>query len=164
MTTFFAVPPEQAIATSLLAWVFSYLPTVAVGRRVYDLSRAVPEGSQGSNSGIKSMKCPFCGHLHDKVVDSRESKEGDAIRRRRQCLDASAGSRATNASTKSRTWSSRRTAAASDSTGRKFWRAAESMREAAGLDGPARNHRGQSRDHGSGIERTRGLDNERLAK
>jgi transcriptional repressor NrdR len=33
------------------------------------------------------MKCPFCGHLQDKVVDSRESKEGDSIRRRRQCLD-----------------------------------------------------------------------------
>src|SRR3989442_10248234 len=32
------------------------------------------------------MKCPFCGHLQDKVVDSRERKEGDAIRRRRQCL------------------------------------------------------------------------------
>jgi transcriptional repressor NrdR len=32
------------------------------------------------------MKCPFCGHLQDKVVDSRESKEGDSIRRRRQCL------------------------------------------------------------------------------
>lgn len=32
------------------------------------------------------MNCPFCGHLHDKVVDSRESKEGDSIRRRRQCL------------------------------------------------------------------------------
>ncbi len=32
------------------------------------------------------MNCPFCGHLNDKVVDSRESKEGDAIRRRRQCL------------------------------------------------------------------------------
>ena len=32
------------------------------------------------------MNCPFCGHLEDKVVDSRESKEGDAIRRRRQCL------------------------------------------------------------------------------
>ena len=31
------------------------------------------------------MKCPFCNHLHDKVVDSRESKEGDAIRRRREC-------------------------------------------------------------------------------
>jgi transcriptional repressor NrdR len=33
------------------------------------------------------MKCPYCGHLQDKVVDSRESKEGDAIRRRRQCLE-----------------------------------------------------------------------------
>jgi transcriptional repressor NrdR len=32
------------------------------------------------------VNCPFCGHLQDKVVDSRESKEGDAIRRRRQCL------------------------------------------------------------------------------
>ena len=32
------------------------------------------------------MKCPFCAHLQDKVVDSRESKEGEAIRRRRQCL------------------------------------------------------------------------------
>src|ERR671935_2121677 len=30
--------------------------------------------------------CPFCGHREDKVIDSRESKEGDAIRRRRQCL------------------------------------------------------------------------------
>ncbi len=33
------------------------------------------------------MKCPFCGHLGDKVVDSRESREGDVIRRRRQCLN-----------------------------------------------------------------------------
>lgn len=33
------------------------------------------------------MKCPFCGHLRDKVVDSRESKEGEVIRRRRECLE-----------------------------------------------------------------------------
>ena len=33
------------------------------------------------------MKCPYCGNLGDKVVDSRESKEGDVIRRRRQCLN-----------------------------------------------------------------------------
>src|SRR5688500_4202232 len=33
------------------------------------------------------MKCPFCGHLGDKVVDSRESKEGAVIRRRRERLD-----------------------------------------------------------------------------
>jgi transcriptional repressor NrdR len=32
------------------------------------------------------MKCPFCGFLEDKVVDSRESKDGGSIRRRRECL------------------------------------------------------------------------------
>jgi transcriptional repressor NrdR len=32
------------------------------------------------------MNCPFCGHREDKVIDSRESKEGDVVRRRRQCL------------------------------------------------------------------------------
>ncbi len=32
------------------------------------------------------MKCPFCGHAEGKVVDSRSSKDGDAIRRRRECL------------------------------------------------------------------------------
>lgn len=31
------------------------------------------------------MKCPFCGHFEDRVVDSRESREGDVIRRRREC-------------------------------------------------------------------------------
>ena len=35
------------------------------------------------------MKCPFCSHLEDKVVDSRESKEGEVIRRRRECLSCS---------------------------------------------------------------------------
>jgi len=34
----------------------------------------------------KTMKCPFCGHIEDRVVDSRESREGDVIRRRRECL------------------------------------------------------------------------------
>jgi transcriptional repressor NrdR len=31
------------------------------------------------------MKCPFCGHAEDKVVDSRAAKIGDTIRRRREC-------------------------------------------------------------------------------
>ena len=31
------------------------------------------------------MRCPFCGNLEDRVVDSRESREGDVIRRRREC-------------------------------------------------------------------------------
>ena len=33
------------------------------------------------------MRCPFCSQQNDKVVDSRESGSGDAIRRRRECLD-----------------------------------------------------------------------------
>jgi transcriptional repressor NrdR len=32
------------------------------------------------------MKCPYCNHLMDRVVDSREAKEGHVIRRRRECL------------------------------------------------------------------------------
>ena len=32
------------------------------------------------------MTCPFCGHREDRVIDSRESKEGNSIRRRRECL------------------------------------------------------------------------------
>lgn len=35
------------------------------------------------------MLCPFCGHKEDKVIDSRESKEADVIRRRRECLKCS---------------------------------------------------------------------------
>ena len=35
---------------------------------------------------LRPMKCPFCGFINDKVVDSRESKEAESIRRRRECL------------------------------------------------------------------------------
>src|SRR5439155_23467881 len=38
-------------------------------------------------AGESGVKCPYCGHLGDKVVASRESKEGEVIRRRRECLD-----------------------------------------------------------------------------
>src|ERR1700677_2197000 len=31
------------------------------------------------------MKCPYCGFLQDRVIDSRESREADSIRRRREC-------------------------------------------------------------------------------
>jgi len=33
------------------------------------------------------MKCPFCNHNEDKVVDSRETSEGSTVRRRRECLN-----------------------------------------------------------------------------
>ncbi len=32
------------------------------------------------------MKCPFCANIDDKVIDSREGRLGDTIRRRRECL------------------------------------------------------------------------------
>jgi transcriptional repressor NrdR len=32
------------------------------------------------------VRCPYCGHLEDKVVDSREVASGSSIRRRRECL------------------------------------------------------------------------------
>lgn len=33
------------------------------------------------------MKCPFCNHNEDKVIDSRETSDATAIRRRRECLE-----------------------------------------------------------------------------
>lgn len=36
------------------------------------------------------MKCPYCGHTEDRVLDTREHKEGEAIRRRRECLGCKA--------------------------------------------------------------------------
>jgi len=53
------------------------------GRRAL-LSRLV---DWGRTDGSSRMKCPYCGHVKDRVVDSRESRDGDSIRRRRQCLN-----------------------------------------------------------------------------
>ncbi len=33
------------------------------------------------------MKCPYCGHIESKVIDSRPAEEGSRIRRRRECLE-----------------------------------------------------------------------------
>ncbi len=33
------------------------------------------------------MKCPFCGFMDDKVIDSRSSSDGNAVRRRRECIE-----------------------------------------------------------------------------
>jgi len=37
----------------------------------------------------RPMRCPFCGSEKDRVIDSRSSKDGEAVRRRRQCLHCS---------------------------------------------------------------------------
>ena len=44
------------------------------------------KGFQPGSALRAIMTCPFCGHIEDRVIDSRESREGDSIRRRRQCL------------------------------------------------------------------------------
>ena len=38
---------------------------------------------------VLTMKCPFCGYLESKVIDSRPAEEGGKIRRRRECLKCS---------------------------------------------------------------------------
>ena len=70
-----------------LLYLVSYICSNCAGRlgvgtqRGAGLARAAPDRPGGID-----VKCPFCNHLQDKVVDSRETKEGDTIRRRRECL------------------------------------------------------------------------------
>ena len=64
----------------------------AAGDRLHGPGRADPgphaePGRTAGRGGGREVKCPYCDHLGDKVVDSRESKEGEVIRRRRECLD-----------------------------------------------------------------------------
>ncbi len=56
------------------------------------------------------MKCPFCGSIEDKVIDSRASKDGDVIRRRRECLKCEQRFTSTNGSKIHCRWLSRKTA------------------------------------------------------
>jgi len=67
-------PPKE-----VLGWVESpYSPVTIHFCEIWPVC-AVPRN-------FPRMKCPFCGFVNDKVVDSRESKEADSIRRRRECL------------------------------------------------------------------------------
>lgn len=53
-----------------------------------EISGSIPSGNGFTRHTVKikaEMKCPYCGFAQDRVVDSRESKEADSIRRRREC-------------------------------------------------------------------------------
>jgi len=52
----------------------------------YNFEQRPVNESRESTDPSSAMKCPFCGFANDKVVDSRESKEAESIRRRRECL------------------------------------------------------------------------------
>ena len=96
-------PNDQAVAAAIVVHAIAFMPVLLLGLvfmaqdglsfgRLKALAGTVSEQRAGRDAerhrkrcGL--MKCPFCGHLGDKVVDSRESKEGEVIRRRRECLD-----------------------------------------------------------------------------
>ena len=106
---FYGVDNDRAVGAAIVLHAASFIPVTLLGglfmmqdglnlarvRRLGDEARAaegaaVPVPIADAPAGARSagrMKCPFCGHLGDKVVDSRESREGDVIRRRRECLE-----------------------------------------------------------------------------
>jgi transcriptional repressor NrdR len=59
---------------------------LALRRNVSALRVGTARDFRGLSFNTSAMKCPFCGFANDKVVDSRESKEAESIRRRRECL------------------------------------------------------------------------------
>lgn len=51
---------------------------------------AADSPAQEQGSSVVGVRCPTCGHLDDKVIDSRMAEDGASIRRRRQCLSCEA--------------------------------------------------------------------------
>ena len=87
LTELFGIRLELATAFALLTLGYYICSNCSVGPvRRPKRGPGLAQSEADWPGGVR-MKCPFCNHLHDKVVDSRESKEGDAIRRRRECLE-----------------------------------------------------------------------------
>ena len=102
---FFAASFDRAVGAAIVLHALSFVPVTLLGLafmaregltfgRAKEIAHEVlgarvrtSSGSHAAARERRAMKCPYCGHLGDKVVDSRESKEGDVIRRRRQCLN-----------------------------------------------------------------------------
>jgi transcriptional repressor NrdR len=81
---------SQRILLQLLQFLSSVRAADSSSLRLRYARRRVTERQGGlPTEPTSAMKCPFCGFANDKVVDSRESKEADAIRRRRECLKCS---------------------------------------------------------------------------
>jgi transcriptional repressor NrdR len=75
----FSIPFKLIFSSK--AFFFTYLQNYAI------LSGLNEKQSSSLDQRQHAMKCPYCGFLKDRVVDSRESRDGDSIRRRRQCLN-----------------------------------------------------------------------------
>ena len=93
VTNFFHAPNDSAVAAAIVVHAISFVPVILLGLVFMAQDGLSVAGSRSwparpaTRRCRSPMKCPFCGHLGDKVVDSRESKEGEVIRRRRECLD-----------------------------------------------------------------------------
>ncbi len=100
-TSFFGVDNDHAVGAAIVLHAVGFVPTLIAGavlmaQEGLSWSGLGAAAHAGETRGGASVKCPYCGQLGDKVVDSRESKEGDVIRRRRQCLSAECGKRFTS--------------------------------------------------------------------
>ena len=114
LTLIFGVEKEPAAIAAIVLWLITFAGCCLVGlpllfregwsmgelrrmaraeeqaerSRVTGRSRA-RWGTARRAEGDTAVKCPFCAHLDDKVIDSREARTGDLIRRRRECLKCS---------------------------------------------------------------------------
>jgi transcriptional repressor NrdR len=68
--------PPFFTLTNPIYWVYALL----------SLKILYPGGTKTALGLTCPMRCPFCHHNEDRVVDSRSTEEGTAIRRRRECL------------------------------------------------------------------------------
>jgi len=98
-TAVFGVETEAAAAASIVMWLITFAACSLAG-----VPLLIHEGFSLGNCGrwrctkkrrrrkrgaarrVSPVKCPFCAHVDDKVIDSREGRLGDTIRRRRECL------------------------------------------------------------------------------
>ena len=90
LTSFYGVPNDRAVGAALVLHIVSLLPVVVLGF-LFLIQDGLGLGGMRTLAACgcrrrRAMKCPYCAHLGDKVVDSRESREGEVIRRRRECL------------------------------------------------------------------------------
>ena len=90
-TGFYAAPNDRAVGAAIVLHAVSFVPVAVVGlvllaREGISLA-GVGSVMRADGAEETRVKCPYCAHLGDKVVDSRESKEGEVIRRRRECLE-----------------------------------------------------------------------------
>ena len=92
-TMFYGAPDAAAVGAAIVLHAFSVGPSLLLGlffaaQAGLNLAGMRQLADQAEETAARNvMKCPYCGHLGDKVVDSRESKEGEVIRRRRECLE-----------------------------------------------------------------------------